>query len=301
MLLRHAEYLELYLENCSPSLCKRTIVSKRIYIQHLLDYFESHGIENLYDFDINVVYHFINSLEYSANTISGIEFVIRDFFNFLYHKNLTTVYGRRIFPVIFTNKRDRILSFYSDDEIKDIISQIDINEKNGVRDKCILLLAAQIGLRAGDIATLKKNDIKWDKNLIEKVQNKTGITVSVPIPLNLKLLLIDYIKNHRPYNDTDYVFIGERNNTIHAQPMIYHIVNKYFKKSNVNIGNRKHGPHALRHSLATRLLKENTPMPVITGILGHKNINTTSQYLSIDIEGLRKMSLEVPNDGLQRK
>lgn len=77
---------------------------------------------------------------------------------------------------------------------------------------------------------------------------------------------------------------------------LYSMLLKYFKKSTVVVGNRKHGPHALRHSLAARLLDNNTPMPVITGILGHKNINTTSKYLSIDIEGLRRASLEVPTD-----
>ena len=42
----------------------------------------------------------------------------------------------------------------------------------GIRNKCIILLAAQLGLRSGDISSLKLDDIKWDKNLIEKRQQK---------------------------------------------------------------------------------------------------------------------------------
>ena len=59
-------------------------------------------------------------------------------------------------------------------------------------------------------------------------------------------------------------------------------------------GSRKHGPHALRHSLATVLLEQNTPLPVITGILGHKNPETTKIYLAIDLTSLRKCALIVP-------
>ena len=204
--------------------------------------------------------------------------------------------GYQVFPVIFTNKRDRILSHYSTDEIKSIISQIDINAANGLRDKCMVLLAAQTGLRSSDILGLTFDEILWDKNIIQKIQQKTSLPVSVPLPENIKYLLIDYIKNNRTKSDTDFVFINPDSSLRYSETELYAIFNKYLKQSSVSVGNRKHGPHALRHSLAAKLLDNNTPMSVITGILGHKDINTTSKYLSIDIEGLRKVSLEVPTD-----
>lgn len=49
----------------------------------------------------------------------------------------------------------------------------------------------------------------------------------------------------------------------------------------------------MQHSLANSLLQENTPYPIITGILGHENSNTTQRYLAIDTEQLRKVALEV--------
>lgn len=45
---------------------------------------------------------------------------------------------------------------------------------------------------------------------------------------------------------------------------------------------------------ATTMLANNTPVPVITGVLGHASSRTTQKYLSIDVDGLRKVSLEVP-------
>ena len=58
--------------------------------------------------------------------------------------------------------------------------------------------------------------------------------------------------------------------------------------------NKSHGPHALRHGLAAALLEKNTPLPVISGILGHKNPETTKIYLSIDLNALSKCALGVP-------
>jgi site-specific recombinase XerD len=55
---------------------------------------------------------------------------------------------------------------------------------------------------------------------------------------------------------------------------------------------KKHGPHALRHSLASALLEENTPLPVIAEILGHRSTATTSTYLQIDINQLRTCTLD---------
>ena len=57
---------------------------------------------------------------------------------------------------------------------------------------------------------------------------------------------------------------------------------------------RKRGAHTLRHSLATTMLANNTPVPIITGVFGHVSSRTTQKYLSIDVDGLREVSLEVP-------
>ena len=111
---------------------------------------------------------------------------------------------------------------------------------------------------------------------------------------NVERLLIDYLKNHRPNIKSEYVFINSVNNLPFKDAKILtSIVRNAFIKADVDISKKKAGAHSLRHSLATNMLKSNTPLPVIKEILGHTNINT-EKYISVDIEGLRRMSLEVP-------
>jgi site-specific recombinase XerD len=52
------------------------------------------------------------------------------------------------------------------------------------------------------------------------------------------------------------------------------------------------GLHSLRSTLARKMLETGAPLPVISETLGHTNINTTSIYLKIDLEGLKKCPLD---------
>ena len=62
----------------------------------------------------------------------------------------------------------------------------------------------------------------------------------------------------------------------------------------IDYSNKHHGPHSLRHSLATNLLNENIPISSISSILGHSNTKTTEIYLTVDEKHLKELSLEVP-------
>jgi integrase/recombinase XerD len=64
--------------------------------------------------------------------------------------------------------------------------------------------------------------------------------------------------------------------------------------SGVDTTGRKHGAHAMRHSLASRFLENKESIPVISEALGHQSTTTTMSYLRIDVESLRKCALNVP-------
>lgn len=203
--------------------------------------------------------------------------------------------GNELFPVIFTNKRERILSFYSPNEIRRLVSSVDRTTMYGKRDFAVILLAVELGIRSGDIVRLKLSDIHWEHNTIEFTQYKTKLFNQLPLLENIKYALLNYLKYSRPTNQSDLVFIGIRNGGHQlTNTLIHQIVSKYLRKAGIDISERKHGPHAMRHSLASNLLHNNTPMNIIKEVLGHSNINTTRIYLNIDIDTLRTVALEVP-------
>lgn len=275
-----------------------TMQVKRSTIISFCNFLGDNGIPSLSLCKQKNVSDFMQSISYlSTQTKSGKSFILRHFFNYLYHIHLTIFSGNNIFPVIITNKKDRLLSFYSEKEVKQLIALIDNTTIKGKRDLLIILFAAELGIRSSDISRFKLTDFHWERNTIEFTQYKTGIFNQLPLLENIKFALIDYLRSARPETNTDLLFFGIKNNHgLISSSQIHLMVSKYFKKAGLDISKRKHGPHALRHSLASTLLSNNTPMYVIKDVLGHSNLNTTKTYLNIDFGTLKKFALEVPDE-----
>ena len=279
-------------------LAQDTMRAKRVTVVSLCNYLGDNGVRSLNQCKHSHVVDFMESIStLSTATKSGKAFILRHFFNFLYHEKIILYSGNELFPVIVTNKRDRILSFYTEDEVKKLVSCIDNTMPKGKHDLIVVLLAAELGIRSGDICRLKLSDIHWERNTIEFTQYKTGVFQQLPLLENIKFVLIDYLRSARPECSSELLFLGLKNNYgMISSSQIHSIVSKYFKKANLEISKRKHGPHALRHSLASNLLKNNTPMHVIKDVLGHTNLNTTKIYLNIDFATLKHFALEVPDE-----
>ena len=108
-------------------------------------------------------------------------------------------------------------------------------------------------------------------------------------------LVIDYIKNGRPhYYETDYVFLKHMppfdpiGNENHMQQQLV----RYMRKAGIDQRTKKHsGFHSLRHSAGSMLLEMETPLPIITDILGHSDSDVTAVYLKTDLQKLAECVL----------
>lgn len=293
--MNNTKYIEIFMSRQKDGIKDATMIRKLQTVRKFLSYLETVHTEDMLSLDRNTVYEFLNTLNYRSQTISGVQFTLRQFFNIMHEQGLVSFDGYQLFPMITTDKRDSILSYYLPKEIKALIENVDTTKKCGIRDKCMILIAAECGFRSSDVVWLRFDEINWDKKVISKIQKKTGIRVDVPFTEKVQLLLLDYLKNHRPDVKSEYVFINTvTNSTFLTANILTQIVYANYEKTGIERKRRKRGAHTLRHSLATTMLMNNTPVPVITGVLGHVSSRTTEKYLSIDVEGLRQVSLEVP-------
>ncbi len=280
-------------------LAQKTIQSKSDIVINFLIYLHYKKINNLRWLSTNDIYKHISTLGgYSSLTKSGILFTLRDFLKFLYGEGLIVKEVSNAFPVIVSNKFEVVPSFYTKAEINKLIGCVDRQTKIGKRDYAVLILVIQLGMRAGEIKKLKFGNIKWDTNQIEYIQEKTKNSICLPLTENIKFALLDYLKNSKPESAYSNIFVKHRAPFIpfSAGNPFYWIINKYMGKANIKTAGKRHGLHSMRYSLASNLLSENTPVPVITGILGHKSSDTTNIYLRIDTDMLRSVALEVPDE-----
>jgi len=163
------------------------------------------------------------------------------------------------------------------------------------RDYAMLLLAARVGLRSSDIINLKFSNINWEKNEINLVQQKTKTPLTLPLLKDVGEAIINYIKNGRPNIEDQHIFIREAKPYMKlSSSSLYMIVDGYLKRAKIKIPTgKKHGPHALRHSLATLLLENNIPISTIKEILAHQSTETTKIYLKVSEKQLLQCALDV--------
>lgn len=247
-------------------------------------------------------YDFIGTMKgFAHKTVRGYKVQLKFALDWLYDNHYSLFSGSQLLPSIHCEDRNSLISYYSADEVAQILDSVDTSTADGKLEYSILCLLAYLGIRASDVAALRFENIDWNKSTLSFTQFKTGQPLTLPLLDAVKFPLIDYIKNARPDSpDPEHIFI-KRRAPYTCYPDgggIYAIVSKCIKKSGVEIKGRHFGPHALRHSLATNLLSENVPVSVISDILGHSSVVTTEAYLTTDETHLKELSLEVPaNEG----
>lgn len=282
----------------NAGISSRTLEAQIIYLERFSQYLINHEVGHVKEIDVVHIHGFIQSSAavYRTATIYCTSCLLRVLFRYLYDQKLIPQNLAFAVPKVQCSKKSKIPSAYSKEEIKRLLDCVDLGNPKGKRDYAILLIAIRLGLRASDICELTFDNFKWESNTIELEQRKTGEQIVLPLLNDVGEAVIDYIKYGRPKVETNEVFLrlsapvgGMKAPTLHS------IVTYYMNKANITIPEgKKHGPHALRHSLASALLHSNTPMPVISEILGHTDSDTTSVYLKIDTLHLREYSLDVP-------
>lgn len=141
----------------------------------------------------------------------------------------------------------------------------------GLRDTALLTLFVDSGCRAGESASLRKQNI-FDDYVV--VDGKTGQRFVFILEETHRLLLNLVASNN---GRSDYVFLGQRGHLTTSG--IYRIVSKYLKAG--NISPPKMGPHRLRHAFGKNYILNGGDTRSLQEIMGHKNISVTEEYVEL--------------------
>lgn len=231
----------------------------------------------------------------TAQTRAVMLYIIRAFAKWAASEGLCSPGVAAAMPVIPGHKHAALPSAYAVSEVAAVVAAP--GEECPKRDRAMLLLSSILGLRAGELRGLCLGDIDWRGREVSITQSKTGHHLRLPLPEEVMLAVADYLRNERPQSPDEHVFLHHR--APHASfeetsNSFHHVATGAYARALVNTAGKHHGMHSLRHSAATNLLSGGTAYPVISGILGHSNANTTRRYMAIDVENLRRLCLEVP-------
>ena len=144
------------------------------------------------------------------------------------------------------------------------------------------------GLRVSEAVSIKLSDFDFKKRLLTiyslKKRNKSKFR-NIPVSNRLFFALGEYIRSMHNLRPDSWLFPSPADDTRHITRFA---VNRYLKRKQERLNIDNLHPHALRHTFATGLVAEDTPINEVADLLGHENINTTRIYTHIPNERLRK-------------
>jgi site-specific recombinase XerD len=273
-----------------------TIKSNIQNIKKFLVFLDSEGINTSEEIDASIITKFLKRYEGNKpKYVSTIIYVLRNYLTFLYVQGYTSKNKSVSLPKIRIMRNAFIPYTWKREDVRKLLAVVDRGDAKGKRDYAILLLVVRLGLRVSDIRNMELTNIYWKRKLIILDQTKTKNRIELPLLDDIGWAIIDYLQNGRPKTTCDRVFIRHRApyGAVGENESFYRELHRYMVAGDIEIPLDSHcGLHSLRSTLARNMLEAETPLPIISETLGHKSIHTTSIYLKIDLEGLRKCALD---------
>ena len=161
------------------------------------------------------------------------------------------------------------------------------------RDRAIVLLLARLGLRAGDVAQLRLDDVEWETGSL-RVSGKSRYEVRLPLPQDVGDAIAAYLACRPSTCPSDHVFLR---NIAPFRPFrkgdgISSVVKRLMQRAGIVAPVK--GAHVLRHTAATEMLRHGVPLEKIGLVLRHRGIDTTAYYAKADVTLLKQIAQPWP-------
>ena len=249
---------------------------------YLEDYYEGvifHSIKSLH---LRSYMVFLLEKKMAKSTVARKISAVKSLFKFLLKQQIV---DSSPVNLIETPKLDKKLpSFLKEDEIINLINVIEFEDSFfGLRDKLLITLFYQTGVRLSEIIELKEDDVRMDDIKVLGKRNKERI---IPLSGKVKNLITEYRKiKHLEFPNIKYFFIGDKGNKMYEK-FVYRKVNYYLSMVS---SKQKRSPHILRHTFATHMLNNGADLNAIKEILGHENLSATQVYTHNSFEKLKSI------------
>jgi integrase/recombinase XerD len=155
----------------------------------------------------------------------------------------------------------------------------------GRRDFAILLLLSRLGLRIGEVAALRLEDLDWRAGEIE-VRGKGGRRERLPLPVDAGEAIVGWLRDGRPDCESRFLFTRARapHDGLHPSSL-NGVVHRACRRAGLPEG----GPHRLRHTAATQMLRAGASLREVGQVLRHRDSEVTSIYAKVDRLALATM------------
>lgn len=230
------------------------------------------------------------SRRFSVNTAKSAVTALRSLLRFLHLRGDLASPLAGAVPAVAGWRQARLPKFISAQDLQRLLASRDRRSFVGRRDSAVMLLLARLGLRACEVTALDLDDIHWRAGEIF-IRGK-GHKDRLPMPNEVGKAIVAYLKHGRPRSTSRALFLRCRApyRRLSTSSAIKWIVNRAAARA----GLYRIGPHRLRHTAATQMLRRGASLSDIAQVLRHRSLDTTAIYAKVDRATLRAIAQPWP-------
>lgn len=243
----------------------------------------------LEDFDTAFIGAFLTHLENkrgnSARTRNTRLAAIHSFFRYVaLHEPQHAALAQRILAMPSKRYTRRPVAFLNRDEVEALLQAPNTQTWAGRRDRTLLIVAVQTGLRASELISLRCEDVQLGAGAHLCCHGKGRKERCTPLRKDAAGVLRAWLKERRGEPSVP-VFPNQRGGALSHDGLDY-LLSKHLKTARTkctSLKKKRVTPHVLRHTLAMELLQNGVDRAVIALWLGHESVETTYIYLHADL------------------
>ncbi len=226
----------------------------------------------------------------AVSTTQNFVAALRSFLRFGFVEGLVALDLAPAALAVTGRRRSSLPRGISQQDAAALLGSCDRRSALGRRDYAMILMLLRLGLRRGEVASLRLDDVDWRAGEL-LVHGKGGREDRLPLPADVGEAIAGYLQRGRPRGEHREVFLRAR---APFEPIVSGTVSSTVRRACRRAGIAEVGAHRLRHTVACEMVAAGVPLVEIAQVLRHRSLQSTAVYARVDVEQLRLLAAPWP-------
>ena len=252
---------------------------------------------NIGDLGSGHVTEFVHAMSerFSPRSMKNVRTALRSFFRYLQAEGLGDERLGLSIPAMPSWRHTTLPRGLNDEQLRSLRTSFDVSTPCGRRDCAIVECLASLGLRPGEVAALRLDDINWRSGTVHIHTRKTGRGAVLPLPGDAGRSIVDYLRHERPSSEQRQLFLqhlGRKRGVPVSSGLVSAVVYRGLHRAGIDAPIS--GAYVLRHTVASRMVGRGVSLKEVADFLGHHSLDTTMIYAKLNVAALREVAMPWP-------